>query len=43
MMLDELVPVVREAQKTYTDLQFWHDDAYEQYGDGKWYFKSEVM
>lgn len=43
MMLDELVPIAREAQKTCIDLQFWHDGAYEQYRDGKWYFRGEVI
>lgn len=42
-LIPELVPVAREAQKTCANPQFWHDGEYEQYEDGKWYFKSEVV
>ncbi len=42
-LIPELVPIAREAQKTCTNPQFWHDGTYEQYKDGKWYFKGEVV
>lgn len=42
-LVSELVPIAREAQKTCDRLQFWHDGRYEQYKDGKWYFKNEVV
>lgn len=42
-LIPELVPIAREAQKTCSGLQFWHDGAYEQYENGKWYFKGEVV
>ena len=42
-LIPELVPIAREAQKTCANPQFWHDGTYEQYKDGKWYFKGEVV
>lgn len=42
-LIPELVPIAREAQKTCVNPQFWHDGTYEQYKDGKWYFKNEVV
>ncbi len=42
-LISELVPIAREAQKTCENPQFWHDGSYEQYKDGKWYFKDEVV
>lgn len=42
-LIPELVPIAREAQKTCGGPQFWHDGTYEQYKDGKWYFKGEVV
>lgn len=42
-LIPELVPVAREAQRTCVNPQFWHDGTYEQYKDGKWYFKGEVV
>ena len=39
----EMVPVAREAQLKCGKPQFWHDGNYEQYKDGKWYFKNEVV
>lgn len=42
-LISELVPIAREAQKTCRGPQFWHDGTYEQYKDGKWYFKGEVV
>jgi len=42
-LIPELVPIAREAQKTCANPQFWHDGGYEQYKDGKWYFKGEVV
>ncbi|MGI9027757.1 MAG: hypothetical protein ACR2FM_02855 [Candidatus Saccharimonadales bacterium] len=42
-LIAELVPIAREAQKTCANPQFWHDGTYEQYKDGKWYFKGEVV
>lgn len=42
-LIPELVPIAREAQKTCGGPQFWHDGMYEQYKDGKWYFRSEVV
>jgi hypothetical protein len=42
-LIAELVPIARQAQKTCGGPQFWHDGAYEQYKDGKWYFKGEVV
>ncbi len=42
-LIPELVPIARTAQTTCGDPQFWHDGTYEQYKDGKWYFKSEVV
>lgn len=42
-LIPELVPIAREAQKTCGSPQFWHDGTYEQYEDGKWYFKGEVV
>lgn len=41
--IPELVPIARKAQKTCPDLQFWHDDAYEQYENGAWYFKGNPV
>ena len=42
-LIDELVPIAREAQKTCGGPQFWHDGRYEQFKDGSWYFKGEVV
>lgn len=42
-LIPELVPIAREAQKTCGGPQFWHDGTYEQFKDGKWYFKGEVV
>ncbi len=42
-LVSELVPIAREVQKTCDGPQFWHDGTYEQYKDGKWYFKDEVV
>ena len=42
-LIPELVPIAREAQKTCVKPQFWHDGNYEQYKDGKWYFKGQVV
>lgn len=42
-LVDELVPIAREAQKTCGGPQFWHDGSYEQFKDGSWYFKGEVV
>lgn len=42
-LIPELVPIAREAQKTCGGPQFWHDGTYEQYKDGRWYFKGEVV
>ena len=42
-LIPELVPIARTAQTTCGDPQFWHDGTYEQYKDGKWYFKGEVV
>lgn len=42
-LIPELLPIAREAQKTCGGPQFWHDGTYEQYKDGKWYFKGEVV
>ena len=42
-LVDELVPIAREAQKTCGGPQFWHDGSYEQFKDGSWYFKDEVV
>ena len=42
-LVDELVPIAREAQKTCGGPQFWHDGRYEQFKDGSWYFKGEVV
>ncbi|MDB5182060.1 MAG: hypothetical protein JWP13_823 [Candidatus Saccharibacteria bacterium] len=42
-LIPELLPIAREAQKTCANLQFWHDGTYEQYKDGKWYFKGVVV
>ena len=42
-LIPELVPIARTAQITCGDPQLWHDGSYEQYKDGKWYFKGEVV
>lgn len=42
-LVDELVPIAREAQKACDNPQFWHDGRYEQFKDGKWYFMGEVV
>lgn len=42
-LVPELVPIAREAQKSCASPQFWHDGTYEQYKDGKWYFKGEAI
>lgn len=39
----EIVPIARNAQVSCGKPQFWHDGNYEQYKDGKWYFKDEVV
>lgn len=41
-MVSTMVPIARNAQHT-CGIQFWHDGTYEQYKDGKWYFKGEVV
>ncbi|TAH33483.1 MFS transporter [Candidatus Saccharibacteria bacterium] len=41
-LIPELVPIAREAQKTCTNPQFWHDGTYEQFKDGKWYFNNQI-
>lgn len=40
-LIDELVPIAREAQKTCGSPQFWRDGTFEQYQDGKWQFRGE--
>ena len=42
-LVPELVPAARAAQKTCTDPQFSHEGTYEEYKDGKWYFKGQVV
>lgn len=42
-LLPELLPIAREEQKRCGSPQFWHDGAYEQFKDGRWYFKDTVV
>lgn len=42
-LVDELVPIAREAQKTCGgNPQFWHDGKFEQLKGDSWYFGDEV-
>jgi len=41
-MVSTMVPIARNAQYK-CGIQFWHDGSYEQFKDGKWYFKGEVV
>ena len=42
-LVSELVPIARAAQKTCGEPQFWHDGTYEQFQNGHWYFKGQVV
>jgi flagellar basal body-associated protein FliL len=41
-LIDTMVPLARNAQRT-CGIQFWHDGTYEQYKNGQWYFKDQVV
>lgn len=42
-LVSELVPIARASQRTCGEPQFWHDGNYEQYQNGHWYFKEQVV